>query len=208
MPAIAIVIGLIIATLIYAFYLDYTEEYEEDRREYRRQKRMIRTERNKKKYKEKLEKYKLKSEEHEPKKSKRSVKRQVQDIRNDDFYAFMEIVHKQMERFALYGCKNDENLQKLFEKTFLSISRLETKLDVNNYGDPAIIQFYKVELEQFFVLLGEGPTFTVDRKQYKKLTDCLCSICDKADRLGKNIKEWQSVMIDVKFDTLIEYIDN
>lgn len=204
----AIIIGLLVVCIAIAAYFDYTRDYADEKIEYRRQKRILRAKRKKQKYKEKLEGYRLSLEENGAEQPQKLIEQQTEDVKKDDYYDFLELAHKQMERFALYSCKNDDALQELLDKTFLSISKLTAKLNTDNYTTPAIIQFYQVELEQFFILLGKGPTFTVNKKLYEKLQKCLDSIGEKADKLGIDIKEWQEFTIDVKFDALIEYIDN
>ena len=59
-----------------------------------------------------------------------------------------------------------------------------------------------------WILLGDGPNFTVDKKLYERLCRCLLAINNKATKLEENIKEWQSFPIIVKFDALIEYINS
>lgn len=160
----------------------------------------LNTKSGKKKIKLKKKKYKpIKGEERENILLTTSYK-------ENDFKEFMEHVHKQLKRFSSYSCK-DKDLQSLLEKTYWNISRLANNLNSDNYTNQEISYFYNFELEQFFILLGDGPTFTVDKEVYEKLYSCLKTINKKATKLEEHIKEWKNFQIIVKFDALIECIE-
>lgn len=133
---------------------------------------------------------------------------QLSVSKDDAFLNFLKFAQEQLEKFSSYSCKNDKALQRLLDETFNSISRLTTKLDSDNYTIQGISQFYNVELEQFFNILGEGPNFTINKELYEKLCSCLKSIKNKATKLEKSISDVNTFTISVKFDALIDYIDN
>ena len=159
-----------------------------------------------KKLEQKAEKQKLKLEKNKQNRKDIAENLELTSSKEDEFKEFKEFVQKQLEKFSLYSCQDDKDLQSLLEKTYWSISRLANNLSSDNYTNQEIYHFYKFELEQFFILLGDGPNFTVDKKLYERLCDCLKAINNKATKLEKNIKEWQNFLISVKLEALIEYI--
>ena len=165
-------------------------------------------ERKKQKLKDKNERYKRKIERRKQRYAKKADNQEQQDIEEEKFLKFLKFANEQTGRFSLYSCKNNKALQILLDETFLSISRLTTKLDADNYTAPEIFEFYSIELEQFFILLGEGPIFTVTKNSYEKLCSCLKTIERKATRIEESIREWQGFTINVKLDALIEYIND
>lgn len=168
-----------------------------------------RMERKQQKLQLKNENYKLKIDKKLNKQQReQNPKHQIEPSKDDAFLNFLKFAQEQLEKFSSYSCKNDKALQRLLDETFNSISRLTTKLDSDNYTIQGIIQFYNVELEQFFNILGEGPNFTVNKELYEKLCSCLKSIKNKATKLEKSISDMNTFTISVKFDALIDYIDN
>lgn len=204
---VILTLGISIAFILLVVKIIDVDDKDEKER-YKKQKKELRAMYASKRYSSKLEKYKQKLERKLGNQSNQDEIYMIEPSRDEAYLNFLDFAHKQMEKFSSYSCKNDKALQMLLEKTFLSISRLTAKLDTDNYTYPEIFRFYNIELEHFFTLLGEGPTFNITQNSYEKLCSCLMSINNKATRLEESIKEWQDFTINVKFEALIEYIND
>lgn len=196
--------AFILLVLFFVAIIRYRYKYRQERISYKEAKRRIRSVHKAEKRNRKLEKYRTKkvSKVNRPEEEKPEA-----SVEEDEFKDFLELAYKQTEKFASYSCKNDENLQYLLGEAFSSISKLTTLIDVNRYRNPEITEFYQVELDQFFAILGEEPIFVVDVWLSAKIERCLYSIRDKANRLGASIEEWKNFTKDVQIEALIEHMN-
>lgn len=131
-----------------------------------------------KKYNDKIGRYNRKLERYR-RKLENSLYQRTEPV--DDFTISLRNAYKQTKKFASYSCINNELLQYRLNKVFSTVFKLTTLIDVKRYINPEIVEFYEVELEQLFELLGEEPIFPLDYHLELDITYCLKQITKKAD---------------------------